>query len=337
MDRVQSIGVRTAVVESVPAGRRVRVTASVAPTEQGLAQVHVRANGFVEQIAATQTGVNVGQGQALFSMYSPEIFQAQSELLAAAQWTAEAPAPGADANVNTRAAVAARRKLELLGMATKDIDRVVQTKTALRAIPVYAPQRGVVTKKNVVLGSYVTPDMTLYELQDLSKVYVVADVFPKDVAFVQKGMKARFALARRPEPPIEANVDLVYPVVDLDARTTRVRLTLKNAGLELRPGDFGTVELDAPSQTLLAVPRDAVVDTGRYAYVFVVKESGVFEPHVVALAGEEGERALIQSGVAAGDRVVSGATFLIDSESRLQAAVQSAGNAPPPAPAHGSH
>ena len=338
LDRIQSIGVRTAVVEEQTLARALRVTASVLPTEQGVAEVHVRAPGFVEQVTSTanQTGVRVAKGQHLFSMYSPEIFQAQSELIAASGWNDAAPGPGAGgaAAVNdgtSRAAVSARRKLELLGMAPKDIERVARTKEPMRSIPIYAPMGGVITKKNVVLGSYVTPEMTLYELQDFTKVYVVADVFPKDVSAIAKGMKGRFTLSRRPEAPIEASVDLVYPVVDAAARTTRVRLTIKNVGFDLRPGDFGIVDLDAPAARVVSVPRDAVVDTGKVAYVFVVAGDGVFRPQVVTLAGQSDERAFVASGVAVGDRVVSGATFLVDSESRIQAAVQTA-TAPPPTP-----
>ncbi len=335
LDRAQAIGVRTAVVTEQTMARALRVTASVLPTEQGLARVHVRTPGFVEQVAANaaQTGIRVERGQLLFSMYSPEIFQAQSELLAASQWAETPASASALPDGAPRAAGSARRKLELLGMSAKDIERVVRSKEPLRAVPVYAPMGGVITKKDVVLGSYVTPEMTLYELQDFSKVYVVADVFPKDVAAIKKGMKGRFTLGRGPQAPIEATVDLVYPVVDTAARTTRVRLTVKNVGLDLRPGDFGTVELDAPAARVLAVPRDAVVDTGKVAYVFVVGSDGVFRPQVVTLEGEDGERAFVRSGVAAGERVVSGATFLIDSESRLQAALHTATTPAPSTPA----
>ena len=327
LDRIQAIGVRTAVVQEKEVARTVRVTAAVASTEEGVSEVHVRTAGFVEQVHVAQTGQPVAKGQPLFSMYSPEIFQAQSELLAASRWLASTPPES-----GTGAAGAARRRLELLGMSSKDIDGVLQRKEALRAVPVVAPRAGVVTAKSVVLGSYVTPEMTLYEIRDLSKVYVLADVFPKDVALLAKGTAGRFVPSRAGSAPVDALVDLVYPLVDTAARTTRVRLTVKNGDGALRPGDFGSVIFEAPKRRVLVVPRDAVVDTGASAYVFVVGQDGVFQPHVVTLAGSEGDSLLVQEGIAPGARVVSGATFLVDSESRLLAAVKSVEARPSPAP-----
>lgn len=337
LDRIQSIGVRTAMVERRSVARPLRVTAQVTPTETGVSEVHVRTPGFVERVAVGQTGAQVGAGQPLLYVYSPEIFQAESELIAASEWTrvGDAGAASGGAGELSRAATSARRKLELLGMSAADITRVVETREPMRAIPIHALASGVVTKKNVVLGAYVTPEMALYEIQDLATVYVVADVFARDVAVVQKGMRARFTPSRTEGAPVDATVDLIFPVADPTAQTTRVRLTVKNprgTPAEVRPGDFGTVELLPPPRDLLAVPRDALVDTGRATYVFVVGAGGAFEPRTVVVAGEADDAVLLSAGVAPQDRVVSGATFLIDSESRLRAAVQSA-----PADPHAGH
>ena len=199
LDRIQAVGVRTAVVGDGKATQSLRVTAAVAPTEQGAAEVHVRSPGFVERILVNQSGIAVARKQPLFAIYSPEIFQAQSELIATHQWEV------ADKGT-TSTADSARRKLELLGMATDDIDAVVKTHKPLRAIPVYAPQSGYISKKNLVAGSYVTPEMALYEIQDLSHVYVIADVFQRDMGFVQKGTLGRFVSARNPDQTIEVHV-----------------------------------------------------------------------------------------------------------------------------------
>jgi membrane fusion protein, copper/silver efflux system len=322
LDRIQSIGVRTAIVGDGKTSQTLRVTAMVAPTEQGVAEVHVRSSGFVERLLVNQTGIAVGRGQALFAFYSPEIFQAESELLALYQWE------GADKGATT--AEGSRRKLELLGMSSKDIDEVLKTREPKRAIPIYAPQAGYVTKKGLVTGSYVTPEMALYEIQDLSQVYVVADVFQRDVNFVQKGTAGRFVPSRRPDEAIDVRVDLVYPTLNAEARTTRVRMQVKNPkGITFRPGEYGSVEFATPARKALTVPRDAVVDTGLYTYVFVVQGEGTFSPRAVAVGDEQGEMLTILAGVSPGDRVVSGATFLIDSESRLQAsAAQAATEAP---------
>jgi Cu(I)/Ag(I) efflux system membrane fusion protein len=317
LDRIQSIGVRTAVAGEGGVTSALRVTAIVAATEQGTAEVHVRSSGFVERLFVNQAGIAVGREQPLFALYSPEILQAEGELLVAQQW-AEGP--------KGTAADAARRKLELLGMSTKDIDNVVKSREAMRAIPIYAPQGGHITKKNLVAGSYVTPDMALYEIQDLSRVYVIADVFQRDIAVLKIGTPGRFVPTQRPDIAVDVRLDLIYPTLNAEARTTRVRMQLQNTkGVSFRPGEYGTVAFATPARHAVTVPLDAVIDTGLHAYVFVVEGEGVFSPRDVVLGEEQGEAMTVLSGLSPGERVVSGATFLIDSESRLQAsAVQAA-------------
>jgi Cu(I)/Ag(I) efflux system membrane fusion protein len=323
LDRMQAIGVRTAPVTEGGESQPLRVSAVVAPSEQGRADVHVRTPGFVERLLVDETGVRVTPGEPLLTFYSPEIYQAESELLAVAQWAGSDPRAGA--------ADAARRKLELLGMAPRDIDRLVKTRELLRAVPIYAPQAGYVVKKNVVVGGYVTPEMTLYELQDLSRVYVFADVFQRDAPSLPKGTRGRFTATARSDQATDVRIDLVYPIVDAEARTTRVRMQIDNPShVALRPGQYGSVEFATAAKKTLTVPRDAVVDTGLATYVFVVRGEGTFSPRAVVLGREEGELVAVESGLSLGDRVVSGATFLIDSESRLQAAALYAAAKPRP-------
>jgi Cu(I)/Ag(I) efflux system membrane fusion protein len=312
LDRVQAIGVRTALVEETSFADKLRATAIVEPAEQGAAEVHVRSAGFVEKIMVDQTGVEVAAGQPLFALYSPEIYQAEGELSVVSGWS-HGEGGGATAE-------AARRKLDLLGVSPNEIDAVAQSQKPNRTITVRAPARGYVVKKNVVLGSYVAPETMLYEIQDLSRVYVVADVFQQDVGRLHKGESARFTPASRPDGAVHARVDLVFPAQNSEARTTRVRMIVANPkDAPFRPGDYGTVQFSGVDQKLLSVPKDAVVDTGLSTYVFVVRGEGQFDPTEVELGPEQGERATVAAGVHAGERVVSGATFLVDSESRLQA------------------
>jgi Cu(I)/Ag(I) efflux system membrane fusion protein len=161
-------------------------------------------------------------------------------------------------------------------------------------------------------------------------VYVVADVFQRDMGFLQVGTAGRFIPAKRQDQATEVRVDLVYPTLNAEARTTRVRMQVKNPkGVTFRPGEYGSVEFATPGRRAVTVPRDAVVDTGLHTYVFVVQGEGVFSPREVALGEDQDERVTVLAGIAPGDRVVSGATFLIDSESRLQAsAAQTAMTAP---------
>ncbi|HQP34191.1 MAG TPA: efflux RND transporter periplasmic adaptor subunit [Polyangiaceae bacterium] len=316
LDRIQSIGIRTTAAVEQRTVTSVRATAVVQAPEQNVAQVHVRTPGFVEGISVRETGVKVKRGQPLVSVYSPEIYQAQSELLATRDWGGLVP--GADP---AKRGEAARQKLELLGVGPGVADKALSSGKPLRNVSVSAPISGFVTRKNVVLGSYVTPEMVLYEIVDLSKVYVVADVFQQSLGKIEVGTRGSFRSASRGEATAEAAVDLIYPQVDLQARTTRVRMQVQNASLQLLPGEFGYVEFQSPARTALTIPRDAVVHTGRQVYAFVEKDAGVFSPRALQVGAESGDRVEVLAGLDKGDRVVSGATFLIDSESRLQASL----------------
>ena len=323
LDRLQAIGVRTSVVEEQPAAASIRATALVQASEGNVAEVHVRAPGFVESIAVRETGVKVKRGQGLVAVYSPELYQAQAELLATKNW----PIFG-DAGTSARDE-GARRKLELLGVGPSVADRVMATGKPIRSISLSAPINGVITKKNVVQGSYVTPEMMLYEIIDLSQVWVVASLFQQDAARVGLGTTGRFVSSNRPTLVAEGKIDLVYPQIDPEARTSRVRMQVANDKLGLLPGEYGNVEFSVEPGQVLLVPRDAVIDTGRERYVFVEESPGRFAPRIVALGSELGDQTEIRAGLRPGDKVVSGATFLIDSESRLQASLAANAGARP--------
>lgn len=321
LDRVQAIGVRSALVEAAHPEGKLRVSAVIEAPERQRAQVHVRSAGFVERIAVKDSGVRVKRGQELVAVYSPELFQAQSELLLAKSW--------GTAGRGEAALEQAQSKLELLGMSRAQIAAVLAKNEAVRAIAVSAPISGNVITKNVVLGSYVTPDVVLYEIVDLSSVYLVADVYERDLSQLTLGSKGRFFAPGRPSPVASVQIDLVYPSVASDVRARRVRMLLDNPEAALAPGQSGFVEFDVPAQRAGAVwiPRDALVDTGLATYVFIDEGGGRYAPRAVVVGSEQPERIEVVRGLTGGERVVSGATFLIDSESRLRAAL-----APKPAP-----
>jgi membrane fusion protein, copper/silver efflux system len=322
LDRVQAIGMRTALVVEQPGSVRLRATATVSAPDQNIAEVHVRSPGFVESISVREAGVKVKRGQYLFSLYSPEVYQAQSELLATRDWPVLGDAGAADRTQ------LGRRRLELLGVPTGATDRILADGKPARTVGISTPIAGYVTKKNVVLGSYVTPEMMLYEIVDLSTVYVIAEVFQQDASQIKVGTPGRFTVAARPDIAADVKVDLIYPQLDAEARTTRVRMQVPNAKLGLLPGEYGYVEFSGEAATALVVPHDAVVDTGNQTYVFVQKAAGTFSPRAVTLGRQIGDVVEVRSGLAAGERVVSGATFLIDSESRLQASISSGPESP---------
>ncbi len=318
LDRIQAIGVRTAKVERSSAADSLRLNAIVEVPEQGRAEVHTRAPGFVESIAVKDTGVKVKAGEALASIYSPEIFQAQEELIAVGAWASPAGTP---MDVGKAPVSAARKKLELLGLGKATIDRVVASGKAVRAVSVVSPISGYVVRKNVVLGSYAMPEKVLFEIADLGKVYVIASVYPHQLPLVHLGGEATFRSPSLPDRAFITKAELIYPDIDLGTRTARVRFQIKDSELALRPGQFGTLELAGEAASALTIPMDAVVDTGRAVYVFLAEDGGRFVARSVSLGEQVGDRFVVRAGLAEGDRVVSGATFLIDAESRLKASL----------------
>ncbi|MBL8971905.1 MAG: efflux RND transporter periplasmic adaptor subunit [Myxococcales bacterium] len=307
LERRQSIGVRTAEALALTRTPTLRAPATLELAETGAAQVHVRAAGFLEKIAVSETGVRVHRGQRLADLYSPEIYQAQTELLAARRW--------ADGN---NALAAARARLELLGMSPAAVERLLASGKPTRTVAVEAPASGVVVARSAVLGAYVTPETALYELRDPDTFYVIAELPAGRGEAVTAGATARLTIPTRPGYARELRVDLVYPELARDARSFRARMTLTDPAL--RAGEYATVDLLLPEVSVIAVPRDALVATGSSTHLFVDHGDGHLEPRSVTQGACWDELCAV-TGVHPGERVVAGATFLIDAESRLRAAL----------------
>jgi Cu(I)/Ag(I) efflux system membrane fusion protein len=324
LDRRQLGGIETgpAVVRAV--GGTLRLPAAVEAPQTSLAHVHVRTPGFVERVAVRETGVRVGRGQPLAWVYSPELYQAQLELLAARRWSGAPDATGAAVPVEEgrmrQVAAAGRTALELRGMASQDIDAVLRTGEPMRAVPVRAPAAGYVVGIQAVLGMYATEEMALYEISDQARVWVVGSVFPADIPRVRAGMSGRFVPATGDEP-VAGVVELIEPEVGATTRTARLRLAVDNPDLRLRPGQYGDILIDLPGREALVVPRDAVVDTGEHQYVFVDRGEGRLEPRPVRAGGLFDEQREVVEGLSPGDVVVTRGAFLVDSESRLAASI----------------
>ncbi len=290
-----------------------RVPAVIEAREGGRAEVRVRAPGFVERLAVRETGVAVAAGQVLAWVYSPQVFQAEREFLTARRWGSQ-----------PEVAAAARQALELLGMDARDIDAMAASGEPVRAVPLRAPAAGHVVRTAAVLGQYATPESALYELADLSRVWAVASVWERDLPRVRVGATVRFVSQGGAERA--ARVALVEPSVSAETRAARVRLELANPGTALRPGMYGEAYLPAlDGGGALTVPRDAVIDTGTARYVFVQRDAQSFAPRTIRTGALLGERWEVLDGLTEGERVVSRGAFLVDSESRLRAALAGGG------------
>ncbi|MDP3220917.1 MAG: efflux RND transporter periplasmic adaptor subunit [Deltaproteobacteria bacterium] len=327
LDRQQLAGVSTALVERRPLREGLRVPGVVEASENAVSQVHVRAAGFLERVDVRATSTAVARGQTLAWLYSPQIYQAQLELLvahrgAAAQAPSDPAMQGAGLPADTESA--ARRSLELYGMTAADIETVLRQGVPMRAVPVRAPAGGYVTRLAAALGQYATPEMTLYELTDLSRVWVVASLFEHDLARVRRGGAAQFVTPGAQAQPIAARVELIEPSVSNVTRTARVRLTVANPQMRLRPGQYGDVLFALPASDALVVPRDAVINTGRHQYAFVASGEGRFEPRPVRTGALVEEGLQVLEGLREGERVVVRGAFMIDAESRLQASFTTA-------------
>lgn len=330
-ERIQLIGMKTAVVKREALGGELRTVGVVEANERGLAQVNARFSGWIQKLPVSATGERVRRGQVLATIYSPEVLRAEQELLVSNGWKAEAATetgaahdhdPGGVAGL----AVEARRRLELLGVAPQDIDEVVASGKPAAATPVRSPVEGYVFGKTALVGLAVQPGTVLFQVADLSTVWVTADVFEQDLGRLHVGQKARLELSAYPGEISVGKVQFVYPTLDPASRTLRVRLEFRNrfdrSGPRLRPGMSGTVRFDLPPTTGLMVPAQAVVDTGDARYLFVAGPGGHFEPRVVKLGARLGDHVEVLGGVAEGETVVTTGNFLIDSESRLRAAIQ---------------
>jgi Cu(I)/Ag(I) efflux system membrane fusion protein len=320
-NRLQLIGMRTAKVKRTSLPSELKAVGYLAPTESGLAVVQTRFAGWIEELHVTQTGQLVQRGQLLARVYSPEILSAQQELLNARQW-AGAPVQKDSSAAGAGLAESSRNRLELLGMHPSEIAEVERSGTPHRLVEVRSPARGYVAQKSAIQGLYIQPGTRLFDIADLSKVWVFIELFERDAARVRAGQPASLQLTAYPGETFRGKVQLVYPTLNMETRTQRARVEFNNPALRLRPGMFGDVTIQQPAAEGLVVPREAAVETGESQYVFVVEAAGRFSPRSVQLGARWHDQVQILSGLAEGETVVTTGNFLLDSESRLRSAIE---------------
>ena len=323
-ERTQLVGVRTAKVTRDRLTSQLRTVAVVSADDSAIAIATTRFSGWVEEVRVMQ-GQRVEKGQVLATVSGPELLTAQQVFLAGREWTAKrkgaaTPAPaGRIENDNT---------LQRLGIARRDIDKVARLNRPLPALPIRSPVSGHVARRSVLPGLYVQPGTELFQIVDLARVWVVADLYEQDARRLQLGQRARLFLAAYPGEAFSGKVELIYPALDLETHTLQARMQLPNPELRLRPGMYGDLVIDVPAREALTVPVEAVVDTGELQYVFLAGESGRFEPRVVRVGESAAGRVQVLEGVAEDDLVVTTANFLVDSESRLRAAIEASSATP---------
>jgi Cu(I)/Ag(I) efflux system membrane fusion protein/cobalt-zinc-cadmium efflux system membrane fusion protein len=311
---VQNMGVRVADVERGFISRKVRTIGEVEVAEDQLSVVNLRFSGWIERIYADETGQEVRRGQALFSIYSPDLVSAQKEYLLAYN------TGGKDSGL-TRAAA---DRLLLWDIPGSVLEKIVKGQNVDRNLVIRAPRSGFILHKNVVEGARIEAGSDLYRIGNLKKIWVNAEVYEFDAPWIRIGQEATMELSFQRGKTYDGSVSYIYPTLNKKSRTLKVRLEFPNPGIALKPGMFATVRIEAQKkENVLVIPTEAIIHSGERQIVFITKELGKYEPREIAtgLVGDD-HRTEVVSGLKAGDTVVTSGQFLLDSESQLQEAVQ---------------
>lgn len=321
--RRQIIGVRTAPVVEAPMHWTFRALGRVAYDEAALSDVTLKVRGWITKLYVDETGQRVSRGQTLFTLYSPELYDAEQDLLLAARaatTTATAPTGHPMLEGSHALAGAARQRLRLLGLEDAQIDAIAQKGAPSESVAFPSPASGFVIEKDVVQGAAVEPGARLYRIAALDRVWIEADVYEADFAHVRVGQRATITLDYLPGRAYEAKVAYVYPYLDAKTRTGRVRIELANEGLGLRPGMFANVELSADLGKRVQVPASAIVYTGPRRLVFVDLGQGRLQPTEIQVGSEADGMVEVLSGLCAGQTVATSGVFLIAAEARIRTA-----------------
>jgi len=320
--KVQKLGVRSVAVERRALDAVVRATGRIEVDERRLTTITPKFEGYVEKLFVNATGQYVARGAPLFEAYSPELLATQREYAVAAQGLAQVK--GADEATIAgmkRLADSALTRLRNWDVTEEDLARLAADGDARRTLIFRSPAAGVVLERKAVQGMRFMPGEMLYQIADLSSVWVIADVFEQDMGRVRVGQPAKLRFDAYPGQTFAGRVTYVYPTLKAETRSGQVRIELANPGGRMKPSMYAQVELAAGGSTVLAVPNSAVIDNGTRRMVLIDQGEGRFEPRDVRLGGRGDEYTAVVDGVKEGERVVTSATFLLDSEANLKAAL----------------
>lgn len=329
--KAAALGLTTVALEDREFQKALRTVGSVVLDETRTSHVHAKIRGWVEQVNVDFVGKHVRPGDALCSVFSQEVYAGQLEFLNVLQQVSSRPPPTggfaqAEARAQQQLLDAARQRLKLWDVSDAEIARLERTREPRRTFTLVAPRRGIVVAKQATAGMYVDPSVELYLISDTRRLWVLADVYEADVPFIKLGTEADLEIEGLGGERLTAKVSFIPPTIAEATRTLRVRLDLDNADGRIKPGAYATVKIQLPMGRALAVPEEAVIRTGERSIVFVVDGQQV-QPREVHLGPLVAAHYRVEHGLAAGERVATGAQFLIDSESRLRATSGPVGHA----------
>jgi RND family efflux transporter MFP subunit len=326
-EKQQLIGMRSVRAEIGTPTKEIRTVGKVGYDETRLTHIHSKVSGYIEDVFADYVGKPVRAGDPLFTIYSPDLVATEQEYLLALRSrnllrtsTLPSAAEGSE-NLVT----AARERLRLWDVTESEIRSLETEGKAQRTITVYSPVAGVVIERAAYHhGTFVDPSKDLFTIVDLSHVWVLGEIYETDLPFVHPGEIAEIELPYSGRK-IRGAIDFIYPFLDPKTRTTQVRIQLPNPDLTLKPDMFANIRIVVPLGRQVLVPADAVMDTGTEQYVFIDEGDGYVQPRQVKIGAEAGDKVGVQQGLRPGERVVTGANFIIDSESQLQGAFANMG------------
>ena len=323
-EKQQLIGVKTAAVSVKPLEKVIRTVGRIEYDERRLATVNTKFEGWVEKLHVDYMGKYVKKGEPLAEIYSPELIATQQEFLNVLRWAKQ----GKDIkneNINKMLSKdaetiveAAKQRLRLWDISEEQIRKIEDSGKPIRTLTLYSPVNGYVVQKMALQGMRVMPGEKLFDIADLSTVWIISDIYEYELPMIKVGVTAKIRMSYFPGKEFSSRVDYVYPTLAGETRTAKVRFTIPNPGGQLKPQMFTNVEVKIDLGKKLAIPDDAVIDTGTRQIVYVDKGEGLFEPREVMLGVRaEGFREVLM-GLKAGEKVASAATFLIDSEAQLK-------------------
>ncbi len=326
-EKQQLIGVKYGQVEMSGGSRTIRAVGKVSVDETRVEHVHTKVEGWIDKVFVDFTGQLVKKGDPLFTIYSPDLLASQRELLLAAKaknLMQNSALPAAFDQSETLLQ-AARRRLELWDLSEAQINQVLKTGEPIKNITVFSPATGYITERKAFPQLKIMPDTDLYTIVDLSKVWIMADVFEYEAPNIRVGGTATVSLQAIPGKTFNARIDFLQPQVDPMTRTLKVRLNMDNPGLMLKPDMYADIEFRENLPPKLTVPAEAVLDAGERKTVFIDRGNGFFEPRLVKTGAHDGNRIEILSGLTGGERIVVSGNFLVDSESQMKAAASGMG------------
>ncbi len=323
VEKQRLIGVETGYAQITSDSREIHAQGKVSFDETAISHIHSRVEGWIEDVYVDFTGKWVEKDQPMLTIYSPEMLASQRELLLAAKAQtilAKSTVPGMSSQTNAMFE-AARSRLQLWELSPDQIDKVLRSGEPLRYYTLYANHSGFVTERKAFPHQRTTPDMELYTVVDLNRIWITADIFETDAPLIRPGQAAKISLSYQPGQTMWAKVTYIPPQLDPVTRTIKVRMEAANPKQQFKPEMFVAVDFPVAAAPVLTVPADAILDSGMKKTVFVDKGDGRFEPRTVETGDRRDGRIAILRGLAQGEKIATSGVFLIDSESQLKSAI----------------